>query len=119
MSGIIRSTDWWWQYFKNLFHIKNYYVSGTITAASGFHEIEVISDFSNPIAVYLNTEEPDDGTTTCVGDLNWTSAKMNLNGFTLYANIKSNTCTIKYVIEYSNDNNNPNNPNNPIVVDNL
>lgn len=110
MSGIIKSMDWWWEYFRNLFHIKNYYVSGTITVGSGYHEIDVLTDFENPTAVFLSTEEPDNSIATCAGDLNWTAARIHDKGFFLFADIKSNCCIVKYVVEYDSDYTNPDGP---------
>jgi hypothetical protein len=110
MGGMTRSPESWWEYFKSLFNIKNYYIDGTVTVCAGFHQIEIPTVTSNPCSVFLSIEEPDSATTTCVGDLNWATAKVQLNGFTLYANIKSNTCTIKYVIQYDCDNSNPQSP---------
>ncbi len=113
MGGIIRSLDSWWRYFKKLFHIKNYYVSGSITLSPGFHEIDIPTEFDDPVRVYLNVEEPDDGVTTCVGNLNWVAAKINVQGFTLFADVKSSSCLINYVVEYATEKD----EDGPIVID--
>ncbi len=114
MGGIIRSLGWWWNYFKDLFHIKNYYISGSITLSAGFHQIEIPTDFEDPVRVFLNVQEPEDEIPTCVGHLNWVAAKIQVHGFTLFADVKTESCVVKYVVEYSSE---KNNPNGPIVFD--
>jgi len=116
MGGVFHNMQWWWDYFKQLFHIKTFYITGSITLAAGEQQVGIPSDLPNPVRVYLSVEEPDDGgITTCLGDLNWVAARLLPNGFLLYADIKSDSCTINYVIEYDEDPDHGHG-NNPIVI---
>ena len=103
MGGVFHSIEWWWRYFKSLFDISAFSVSGTITLAAGTHEIEVRTKLPHPDCVFLCASEPDNAITTCVGDLNWVAARMTSHGFILFANIKSNTCDIDYIVKYNAD----------------
>jgi hypothetical protein len=74
-------------------------VTGSIVLGPGSQEIEIPSPYPNPASVYLNVIE--DETTTCIGDLTWVSSQMLTNSFMLYVDIKSNGCTIYYVMMFS------------------
>lgn len=101
MGGVSHSISWWWDYFRGLFNIKSFSVDGTITLGPGQQVIDVPTAYPHPSSVFLSLEEPDDCIPTCVGNLNWAATKVNANGFTLFADIKTTSCTINYVIEYN------------------
>lgn len=103
MSEVIRSASWWWRYFKRIYKINDYSVEGNLTLNAGEHEVHVSSKLPNPHKIYVSLEEPDDGQTTCLGNLNYVSVRLMTNGFILYANIKTTSCKIDYIIEYDSD----------------
>lgn len=100
MGQIIQTIDWWWDFFRNLFGIKDYYVRGHIVLANGQHEIFIQTKDPNPERVYLNCEEPDGGMSVCMGDVNLVGSSVTPDGFVLYADIKSDTCIVRWLIEY-------------------
>lgn len=100
MGQVIRSLEWWWDYFRKLFNIRSFSIDGTITLAAGKQEISVSTYLRDPKRVFVSVEEPSDAVTTCVGDLNFVAARVVENGFVIYADIKSDSCDISYFVEY-------------------
>jgi len=88
-------------WFCNLFKKGRTYKKGRIILSHGFHKVG-IGTCSHPLAVYLDVQEPCDGVTTCVGNLNWVASKLHpcAKEFTIFADIKTNCCTIDYIVEY-------------------
>ena len=102
--GLIRGKGWWWRFFKELLFDLHTVMRGHITLSYGRHEIQIPIDSQiKPYGVYLNCQ--DIGIPVCAGDVSMASAKLNEEGnyFTLYADIKSNTCNVLWLIEYDPD----------------
>lgn len=68
---------------------------GEIVLGYGRHEIEVKTEWS-PSEVYLCIEDPCGGIQVCNGDVNKVGVTTLVNGFVLYADVKSNTCCISW-----------------------
>lgn len=99
MNFIIKSFKCFCYWVKGLF--KKKFKKGKIILSPGSHKIGIGTDCC-PKAVYLDVQEPCDGITTCVGDLNWVVAKLDKcrNEFTIFAEVKSRSCTVNYIVEY-------------------
>lgn len=100
MGGVVRGFDWWWNFIRSMFHIGNYYITGSITLGPGLQEVQIPTEYPNPTSVFISCDEPDGAITTCIGDLNWVACRVLTQGFVLYANIQSNTCTVNYYVRY-------------------
>jgi hypothetical protein len=100
MSGVNQGWAFWWNYFKSIFNFGDYSITGSIVLGPGLQEVEITAPYPNPVSIYVNATEPPDATGTCIGDLNWVATRMSAVGFTLFANITSNSCTVEYIINY-------------------
>jgi hypothetical protein len=90
-----------WKAIKSVFCAECCFEStGTIVLGSGRHEILIKTDPPSPSSVFLCAEEPCDSTPACVGDLNWTAACVVPEGFILYADVKTNSCVVRYTVRY-------------------
>ena len=69
--------------------------NGDIVLGYGQHEINILMD-KTPCHVFLKISEPCDSTPVCHGDVNKISFTIFDNGFTLYANIRTNSCCIEW-----------------------
>jgi len=101
MGGVSQSWIYWWNIFKSLFHVNEFNLTGSITLGPGEHQITIGTEFGDPSEVFLSVQEPNNGVPTCVGDLNWVAARLTGTGFILFANIKSNSATVHYIIKYN------------------
>ena len=103
MGGITRSLKYWFEYFRDMFKLKDFHVTGSITLGNGYQEVGVPTDLPNPQKVFISIEEPDQGVSVCVGSLNWVATVVQENGFTIYTDVKGDSCRIVYVVEYDCD----------------
>jgi hypothetical protein len=67
----------------------------TITLSTGSHEI-AIQTAKQPDKVYLSVEE---ASPVCVGSLNMVAAVIQEGGFVLYADIRSNSALVSYIVQ--------------------
>ena len=101
MGGVYRGSKWWWDFFKDLFFNVNTTVKGSITLGYGMHSLNIPIEYKiKSQDIYLNCQ--DNSVPVCVGMVSMASATLNKknNTFTLIANVQSNSCTIKWLIEY-------------------
>lgn len=103
LGGVTHTIGWWWEFFKSLFGISDYFKRGNISLASGKHEIQIQTDPSegSPTKVYTWISEPTPGVCVCLGDVNLAGTTSLPDGFVLYADIKSNTATVNWLVEYN------------------
>jgi len=71
-------------------------VDGCITLNQGHHEITVVTEIS-PEQVYLSVSPI--GAPVCNGDIDMVGYSLLPDGFVLYADIKSNSAEVCYIIE--------------------
>ena len=90
----------WWEYFKRLFCQVYPTKRGKLVLGFGYHCLTIpIEKCVDPINVYINCI--DNGCSVCIGDVSMATAILNCdNTFTIIANVKSNSCTIKWLVEY-------------------
>lgn len=101
MSGVTANFIYWWNIIKGIFRIGEFNITGSISLGPGENEVVIDTTFPNPSAVFIQCEEPDNGgITTCMGNLNWIAARPLEQGFILYANIVTDSCTVNYVVKY-------------------
>ncbi len=100
-QSIIAQVKCFWAWVMKFLNKDNNFKKGSIILCPGFHKLGV-GTCKNPVAVYLDVQEPCDGVTTCVGNLNWVVAKLHPCGqfFTIFADIKTESCTVNYIVEY-------------------
>lgn len=98
--GLIRGKNWWWNYFKKeLFSIFSH-VRGSITVMNGYSEMEINIDPSiQAERIFVAVEA--EGIPVCGANVNMVGAiKKGDNAFIIYADIKSNTATIYWLVDY-------------------
>jgi hypothetical protein len=101
MGGVSgQGWGYWWNYFKAIFNFHDFSVTGSIVLGPGLQEVEIAVPYPDPVAIFVSATEPDDSTTTCIGDLNWVATRLSAEGFILFANITSNSCTVEYIVTY-------------------
>jgi hypothetical protein len=66
----------------------------SITLTAGQHDIFIPTE-QTPQKIYISVEE---GSPVCVGALNMATAVIQDSGFALYADIKSNSAVVSYLI---------------------
>ena len=105
MGGVSHTVAWWWDFFKRLFGINDYFVRGFISLANGRHEVQIQTDPLNgkPYKVYIWVSEPTPGVCVCLGDVNLVGSTIVPDGFVLYADIKSNVADVYWLIEYDSN----------------
>lgn len=72
---------------------------GEISLGYGVHEIEIDVD-GTPCRVYFSVRDPAEGCCVCHGDVNKIGITIGANGFIIYADIKTNTCSVEWKCEY-------------------
>lgn len=99
--GLLRGKNWWWKYFKALFFSIFSHVRGSITLAHGYSETEIALDsLIKAKRIFVAVEAED--IPICAGAVNMVGAiKKCDNVFILYADIKSNTATVYWLIDYT------------------
>jgi hypothetical protein len=99
--GLIRGKKWWWQYFKALFFLIFSHVRGSITLAHGYSETEITLDpLIKAKRIFVAVEAED--IPVCAGSVNMVGAiKKYNNVFVLYADIKSSTATVYWLVDYT------------------
>jgi hypothetical protein len=102
VSGMTHTIAWYWQWFKMLFGISDWFQRGRISLANGVHEIQIQTDPANgqPTKVYTWVSEPYPGVCVCLGDVNLAGTTIVPYGFVLYADIKSNAAVVDWLVEY-------------------
>jgi hypothetical protein len=70
--------------------------TGQIILNQGNHEV-VITTGVPPVTVYLSVQP--DGTPVCIGSIDMVGYSLNAAGFTLYADIESNSAVVSYIIK--------------------
>ena len=100
MGGLSHGAKWWWEYFKQVLFDVHTSVEGSITLGYGMQSLNVNIDPSiNPLDIFVNCT--DNSTPVCVGNISMATARLNDdNTFTLTVNVQSNSCTVKWLIEY-------------------
>ena len=73
--------------------------AGEISLAYGHHEVTVTTK-NKPKNVLLSTNNAVCDTPVCQGDINMVGYTLLPDGFVLYADIKSNTSVVSWVVEY-------------------
>lgn len=99
--GLIRGRGWWWNYFKALFFSIFSHVRGSITLSHGYSETEITLDpLIKAKRIFVAVEAED--IPICAGSVNMVGAiKKCDNVFILYADIKSNTATVYWLVDYT------------------
>ncbi len=100
MGGINHGANWWWEFFLQKFFDLHTTIKGEIVLSFGKHELNIdIGANVDAKTIYVNCDDME--VPVCVGAASLISARlMPNNSFNLYADIKSNTCTVKWLIEY-------------------
>jgi hypothetical protein len=99
MGGLIHDYLWWWNYFKDYLFQVNQHVRGSVTLVNGQQEVYIQTGMP-PDQVYLSSGEKQ--VPVCQGDIDVFNALIVNDGFVIYADIKSNYCTIEYLWLYYN-----------------
>jgi hypothetical protein len=105
MSGVFYSMGWWWDYFRILFNIGAFSVDGSIVLGTGVQQVEIQLPYPNPRRIFISAQEPVDDIPTCIGTLNWVSARLLRRSFIVFAEVKTNSCEVSYIVEYSSSEN--------------
>ncbi len=87
-----------WQKFLSLFCCCKS-TSGEILLGYGVHEVEVDVD-GMPCRVYFTVKDPENGCCVCHNDVNKIGITVGPKGFIIYADIKTNTCSVEWKCEY-------------------
>lgn len=99
--ALIRGKNWWWDYFKDNFFSIFQHVRGSITLANGYSETAIELDPSikaNRIYVAVVAED----IPVCAGDVDKVGAIQTTdNSFILYADIKSSSATVYWLVDYT------------------
>lgn len=72
-------------------------VEGSITLNQGHHEVTVDTEVA-PVEVYLSIDSGNSA--VCNGDVDVAGYRLLPNGFVLYADIKSNSAVVNYIVEH-------------------
>ena len=96
--AILRRTGWLWNIFARLFGLRDFY-GGEITLSYG-HQIIEIHLCHHPRQIWLSINEPCHSVPVCCGDINLVGAKITRRGFILDADIKTNSATVQWFIQY-------------------
>jgi hypothetical protein len=96
---IILGPQWWWNYFKKLFGLKDF-TRGGMALSSGWHEIFVPTS-CKPASVMLTSTDYD--TPCCGGTICLYATCLLPDGFILYADVRTDSCEIEWIIQYDED----------------
>jgi hypothetical protein len=97
---LIRGKNWWWHYFKELLFSIFKHVRGSITLAHGYSETEITLDPLIRATKIFVCVEPGE-IPICAGAVDMVGAiRKSNNVFILYADIKSNTATVHWTVDY-------------------
>lgn len=98
--GYNRGKNWWWNYFKELYFSMFSHIRGSILLSHGYSETEIIlSPLIKIEKIFIATEA--ENIPVCAGDVDMVGAiKKSDNVFILYADIKSNTATVYWLVDY-------------------
>ena len=97
---LIKGKNWWWHYFKELLFSVSKHVRGSITLAHGYSETEITLDPLIKATNIFVCVKPED-IPVCAGDVDMVGAiRTSSNAFILYADIKSNTATVHWLVDY-------------------
>lgn len=96
-----RGKLWWWNYFKDLFFSIFTRIKGNVTVAHGYSEMEVkLDDKIKAERIFVAIEA--ENIPVCSGNVDTVGAIRNgPNSFMLYADIKSNSAKIYWLVEYT------------------
>lgn len=101
MGGLNKGKNWWWDYFKGYFFSIFKHVRGSITLGHGYSETEIQLDThikAKRIFVAVEAEN----IPVCAGSVDTVGAiKKTNSSFILYADIKSDTATVYWLIDYA------------------
>lgn len=100
---LLKGKNWWWNYFKEKFFSIFKHVRGSVTLGHGYNEVEVKLDRSIfPRRIFVAVEA--EGIPVCAGNVDMVGAiKNSENSFIIYADIKSNTAVVYWLIEYGSE----------------
>jgi hypothetical protein len=102
---LFRGRLWWWNYFRNKFFSIFNHVRGNITLAHGYSEMEIkLDEQIKAKRIFVAVEA--ENIPVCSGNVDMVGAIKNSdNSFILYADIKSNSATVYWLVDYTlNDN---------------
>ena len=101
--ALSRGKTWWWNYFKEKFFSIYKHIRGNIILGNGHNEIEILLDPKlNTKRIFVAVEA--EGIPVCAADVDMVGAiKTSNHSFIIYADIKSNTAIIYWLVEYSFD----------------
>jgi hypothetical protein len=103
---LIHGKKWWWEYFKREYFSLFSHIKGSILASHGSSEFEIkLDDAIKAKQVFVAVEA--EGIPVCVGNVDKVGAILkDSNTFIVYADIKSNTAMVYWLVEYSMDEDN-------------
>ena len=109
MGGLYRQKNSWWDYLKDEFFSIFKHIKGSITLGNGYTETEIKIDPEIKISrVYVAVVA--EHIPVCAGNVDKVGAIQNgKNSFILYADIKSSTATVYWLIDISDEQENINN----------
>jgi len=98
---LFRGRLWWWNYFKKLLFSIFSHVRGSVTLAHGYSEMEIkLDDAIKAQRIFVAVEA--ENIPVCSGNVDTVGAIRNSdNSFILYADIKSNSATVYWLVDYT------------------
>lgn len=99
--GLLRGKNWWWNYFKENFFSIFRHVRGNITLSHGYSETVINLDPTiKAQRIYVAVIAED--IPVCSGDVDKVGAiQTGPNSFVLYADIKSTTATVFWLVDFT------------------
>jgi hypothetical protein len=116
MGAIKHGWQFWWNIFKEMFLTKNIQ-RGSISLGYGDYELNIPIEGGLVDSISLAIEEPTNSTPVCMGNINLAGASVSpdADGFVLYAQIRTSTAVIKWIVELQDDpGDNPHVPPGPV-----
>ena len=100
MGGMVRGPNWWWNYFKDLFFFIYHESRGNILLIHGYSETEITIDPKiSATKIYISVSA--DNIPVCAANVDMVGAiQTSPNSFIIYADIKSNSATVYWRLDY-------------------
>lgn len=100
MGGLVRGTNWWWNYFKDLFFFTFNETRGSILLSNGHSETVIELDHKiRATKIYISVAA--DEIPVCAANVDMVGAiQTGPTTFIIYADIRSNTATAYWRIDY-------------------
>jgi len=100
MGGYIRGPNWWWNYFKDLFFFTFKESRGHILLINGHSETVINVDHKITVTKIYVAISADD-IPVCAANVDMVGAiQTSPNQFIIYADIRSNTATVYWRLDY-------------------